>query len=386
MKDVVRRGKGRMEGQVAWLGSPLSLDYPSMDGAFYVNVEAGQFLKADPGMAKLLGVLSLQSLPRRLALDFRDVFSEGFAFDFVRGDVTIQDGIAATNNLQMKGVNAAVLMEGRADIAKRDAGPESGGGARDQRRHGIAGCHRDQSGDRAGHLPRADVPARAAHARGDAGVSHRRHLDRPAGRPASTASPCPRAARTLPPKPSARAGPTKTLGIPDHESCRNPDGVGRFAGGEPGAGPRPAGAGCASRRASWRCCPNISASWATRTATSSRRARASATAPIQRFLAQAARELGLWIVGGTLAAGRGRRSPRAQQQHGLFAGGRAGGALRQDPPVPVRQRARALRRVAASSNAAPSPWRSSCETRAGTLARRHERLLRPALSRAVPRA
>ncbi|NPC55044.1 YhdP family protein [Caenimonas soli] len=118
MKDVVRRGKGRMEGQVAWLGSPLSLNYPSMDGAFYVNVEAGQFLKADPGLAKLLGVLSLQSLPRRLALDFRDVFSDGFAFDFVRGDVTIEDGIAATNNLQMKGVNAAVLMEGRADIAK----------------------------------------------------------------------------------------------------------------------------------------------------------------------------------------------------------------------------------------------------------------------------
>jgi uncharacterized protein YhdP len=118
MKDVVRRGKGRMEGQVSWLGSPLTVDYSSMNGNFFVNMEAGQFLKADPGLAKLLGVLSLQSLPRRLSLDFRDVFSEGFAFDFVRGDVTIQNGIAATNNLQMKGVNAAVLMEGKADIAR----------------------------------------------------------------------------------------------------------------------------------------------------------------------------------------------------------------------------------------------------------------------------
>jgi uncharacterized protein (TIGR02099 family) len=118
MKDLVRRGKGRMEGQVAWLGSPLSLNYATLDGSFYVNMEGGQFLKADPGLAKLLGVLSLQSLPRRLALDFRDVFSQGFAFDFLRGDVTIQDGIAATNNLQMKGVNAAVLMEGQADIAR----------------------------------------------------------------------------------------------------------------------------------------------------------------------------------------------------------------------------------------------------------------------------
>jgi uncharacterized protein (TIGR02099 family) len=118
MKDVVRRGQGRMEGQVAWLGSPLAFDYPSMQGYFHVNVESGQFLKADPGLAKLLGVLSLQSLPRRLALDFRDVFSQGFPFDFLRGDVTIQNGVAATNNLQMKGVNAAVLMEGKADIAR----------------------------------------------------------------------------------------------------------------------------------------------------------------------------------------------------------------------------------------------------------------------------
>ena len=118
MEDVVRKGNGKMEGQVAWLGSPITLDYPSMNGAFSVNVENGQFLKADPGIAKLLGVLSLQSLPRRLTLDFRDVFTEGFAFDFLRGDVQIAQGIAITNNLQMKGVNAAVLMEGQANIAR----------------------------------------------------------------------------------------------------------------------------------------------------------------------------------------------------------------------------------------------------------------------------
>ena len=117
MKDVVRKARGKMEGQVGWIGSPFSPDFPSMGGAFTVNVESGQFLKADPGIAKLLGVLSLQALPRRLTLDFRDVFSDGFAFDFLRGDVRIEQGVAKTNNLQMKGVNAAVLMEGRADLA-----------------------------------------------------------------------------------------------------------------------------------------------------------------------------------------------------------------------------------------------------------------------------
>jgi uncharacterized protein (TIGR02099 family) len=117
MHDVVRRGKGRMQGEVGWSGSPFSLDYPSLNGQLNINVEQGQFLKADPGLAKLLGVLSLQALPRRLTLDFRDVFSQGFAFDFIRGDASIKAGSASTNNLQMKGVNAAVLMSGSADLA-----------------------------------------------------------------------------------------------------------------------------------------------------------------------------------------------------------------------------------------------------------------------------
>jgi uncharacterized protein (TIGR02099 family) len=118
MPGLIRAGKGRMEGQMSWIGSPLGLDYPSMGGSFNINVEAGQFLKAEPGIAKLMGVLSLQSLPRRLTLDFRDVFTEGFSFDFVRGDIQIDQGIAKTNNLQMKGVNAAVLMDGQADLAR----------------------------------------------------------------------------------------------------------------------------------------------------------------------------------------------------------------------------------------------------------------------------
>lgn len=115
---LVRGGKGYVEGQMGWSGSPLAIDYPSLAGQLQMDIERGQFLQVEPGAAKLLGVLSLQALPRRLVLDFRDVFSEGFSFDFVRGDARIQQGVVSTNNLQMKGVNAAVLMEGSADLAR----------------------------------------------------------------------------------------------------------------------------------------------------------------------------------------------------------------------------------------------------------------------------
>jgi uncharacterized protein (TIGR02099 family) len=117
-KDALRGGAGKLEGQVNWQGSPMTLHYPSLGGRFNVNMGRGQFLQAEPGVAKLLGVLSLQALPRRLLFDFRDVFSAGFAFDTVRGDVLIQQGIASTRNLQMKGVNAVVQMDGSSDIER----------------------------------------------------------------------------------------------------------------------------------------------------------------------------------------------------------------------------------------------------------------------------
>jgi len=115
--QILRGGKGRLNGQLGWQGSPLSPDYPSMGGQLHVALDAGQFLQAEPGVGRLLGVLSLQSLPRRLLLDFRDVFSQGFAFDSFTGDLRIEKGVAHTSNLRMVGLQAAVLMEGQADLA-----------------------------------------------------------------------------------------------------------------------------------------------------------------------------------------------------------------------------------------------------------------------------
>lgn len=116
MPGVVAGGQGQLSGQLLWRGSPVTPYWPSMQGQVHMDVGQGQFLKVQPGVGKLLSVLSLQSIGRRLNLDFRDVFSSGFVFDFVRGDVAIEQGIARSNNLQMKGLNAAVLMEGEVHL------------------------------------------------------------------------------------------------------------------------------------------------------------------------------------------------------------------------------------------------------------------------------
>lgn len=116
MPDAVRRGSARIEGDVSWSGSPFALDLPSLSGRLKLDAEKGQFKKLEPGVGRLLGVLSLQSLPRRITLDFRDIFSEGFAFDSIGGEARIGRGLMHTSDLGIRGPAAKVKISGQANL------------------------------------------------------------------------------------------------------------------------------------------------------------------------------------------------------------------------------------------------------------------------------
>lgn len=114
--DVVRGGKASLAGRVGWQGAPTRIDYPSLAGNMTLEAGAGQFNKLEPGVGRLLGILSLQSLPRRITLDFRDVFSEGFAFDRISGSIEVARGVLRTEDLEIQGPSARVRMSGSADV------------------------------------------------------------------------------------------------------------------------------------------------------------------------------------------------------------------------------------------------------------------------------
>ena len=115
---VLRGAAGKLAGTLGWDGSPLAFDLPSLGGRVALDMQGGQFLQMDPGAARLLGVMSLQALPRRLLLDFRDVFQQGFAFDTATASVLITRGVASTENLRLRGLQALVAMAGTADIGQ----------------------------------------------------------------------------------------------------------------------------------------------------------------------------------------------------------------------------------------------------------------------------
>lgn len=116
--EGVRRGIAKLDGTLAWPGAPQDFDYAALTGNLTLDAEKGQFVKLEPGIGKLLGILSLQALPRRITLDFRDIFSEGLAFDKIVGAVTIDRGIATTDNFVILGPAARILMTGDVDLAR----------------------------------------------------------------------------------------------------------------------------------------------------------------------------------------------------------------------------------------------------------------------------
>ncbi|RZT42614.1 YhdP family protein [Cupriavidus agavae] len=116
MAHTVRDGKGTLEGRIAWRGSPMSIDYPTLSGKLNLQLENGQILSVDPGAARLLGVLSLQSLLRFATLDFRSLTSKGIVFDDISGAGTIENGVGKIDDFSFKGSQVVASMRGTADL------------------------------------------------------------------------------------------------------------------------------------------------------------------------------------------------------------------------------------------------------------------------------
>jgi uncharacterized protein (TIGR02099 family) len=108
---TVQGGTATLKGQLSWAGSPQSIDFATLSGNLQLEANKGQFLKAEPGAARLIGILSAP-----LALDFREIARRGFAFDRVSCGLEITNGSMTTKDFRMSGPSAQVEMSGRVDL------------------------------------------------------------------------------------------------------------------------------------------------------------------------------------------------------------------------------------------------------------------------------
>jgi len=103
-----------------WPGPPAAFALSRLNGQVEFSVVDGNITKASAGTGRLLGLLSVQALPKRLALDFRDVFDSGFSFDEAGGTFEMRNGTATTDNVLLRSSSANISVTGSTDLVSRE--------------------------------------------------------------------------------------------------------------------------------------------------------------------------------------------------------------------------------------------------------------------------
>ncbi len=114
--NSVKNGSGKLEGNFNWPGAPWMYRNAKLNGQLNMDMRKGQFMQIDPGIGKVLSILSLQALPKRITLDFDDVFSKGFEFDSIIGSADLRLGVLNTDNLKIDGSSAKATMKGQINL------------------------------------------------------------------------------------------------------------------------------------------------------------------------------------------------------------------------------------------------------------------------------
>ena len=109
--SIIRDSGGKLDFNLTWQGGPHEFDFSHLNGELSANVDDG-YLAEVSDKARIFSVLSLQSIVRKLTLDFRDIFSDGMFYKDIKGDYHIKEGVLYTENTRMDGSAGNLYING----------------------------------------------------------------------------------------------------------------------------------------------------------------------------------------------------------------------------------------------------------------------------------
>lgn len=102
-----------------WQDGPFDMKYEQLDGELNWRLSDGYLTEVSDKGSRIFTLLSLNSLVRKLSLDFRDVFAKGFFYDKMQGSVQITDGKADTRDTNIDGAAGEIEIYGYTDLANQ---------------------------------------------------------------------------------------------------------------------------------------------------------------------------------------------------------------------------------------------------------------------------
>ena len=118
-KNVLQQGSGTVSGQVVWHNLPWAYKKTDLSGRIEVDFKKGRFNNVGSRSARLLKLLSLQSVKRLAAFKFdpASLLKDGFPFDNLRGTILVNKGIVTTDNYRVVGPLGTVVIGGNVNLS-----------------------------------------------------------------------------------------------------------------------------------------------------------------------------------------------------------------------------------------------------------------------------
>jgi len=101
---------------LSWKRAPYEFNFETMNGQIDWRLSDGYLTEVSDQGSRIFSLLSLDSLVRKLQLDFRDVFAKGFFYDKIKGSFQLENGVAYTKDTLVDGGAGEITMQGYTDL------------------------------------------------------------------------------------------------------------------------------------------------------------------------------------------------------------------------------------------------------------------------------
>ncbi|MGS0682576.1 YhdP family protein [Shewanella sp. 125m-7] len=101
---------------ISWTGAPYAFSLETLNGDVSFELGKGHLSEVSDKGARIFSLFSLDSLLRKLSLDFSDVFGKGLYFDSFNGTLKLDNGVVKTTDTEMNAVAGNMRVRGYTDL------------------------------------------------------------------------------------------------------------------------------------------------------------------------------------------------------------------------------------------------------------------------------
>jgi len=117
LKSGIKDSKVSSKFDLSWQSAPHEFNFDTLNGQIDWRLTDGYLTEVSDQGSRIFSLLSLDSLVRKLQLDFRDIFAKGFFYEKIMGSFQLENGIAYTQDTLVDGGAGDITMQGYTDLS-----------------------------------------------------------------------------------------------------------------------------------------------------------------------------------------------------------------------------------------------------------------------------